>query len=37
MLRVWSEYHSLNDSGLDIDKNFRTEAGKNTMLMENRS
>ena len=29
MPRVWSEYHSLNDSGLDINKKFWTEAGKN--------
>ena len=29
------EYHSLNDSGLDINKNFWTEAGKDTTLMEN--
>ena len=35
MPRVWNEYHSLNDSGLDLNKNFWAEARKDTMLMEN--
>ena len=27
MPRMWSEYHSLNDSGLDINKNLKLLIG----------